>query len=64
VRIEHVDPRRAVHPTFEDVRRRVPDLARLAALGVALPRMDLDAIVRDVVARHPVPGPSCASLAS
>lgn len=63
-RIEHVDPRRAVHPTFEDVEWRVPDLDRLASLGVALPARELDAIVRDVWARHAPADFACASHAS
>ncbi|MCY2958608.1 MAG: NAD-dependent epimerase/dehydratase family protein [Planctomycetota bacterium] len=63
-RIEHVDPRRSVHPTFEDVIWRVPDLARLAALGIALPTRDLDTIVQDVWARHDPANLACASPAS
>lgn len=63
-RIEHVDPRRAVHPTFEDVAWRVPDLGRLASLGIALPSRDLDAIVQDVWDRHAPADLACASPAS
>lgn len=63
-RIEHVDPRRAVHATFEDVRWRVPDLERLVSLGIELPRMDLDGIVRDVLERHESASLACASPAS
>jgi len=62
--IEHVDPRRAVHSTFEDVRWRVPDLHRLASLGFELPTMDLDGIVRDVLERHEFASLACASPAS
>jgi UDP-glucose 4-epimerase len=64
VDIVHVDPRRAVHPTFEAVAWRVPDLARLASLGVRLPARDLDAIVRDVWERHEPANLACASPAS
>lgn len=63
-RIEHVDPRRAVHPTFEDVAWRVPDLGRLASLGIALPARGLDAIVQDVWDRHAPADLACASPAS
>ena len=52
-RVVHVDPRRAIGPRFEDVRRRVPDLSRLAALGVTVPSRSLKAIVDDCLARHP-----------
>lgn len=63
-RIEHVDPRRAVHPSFEDVDWRVPDLGRLASLGIRLPGAELDTIVRDVWARHAPADLACASPAS
>lgn len=63
-RIEHVDPRRVVHPTFEDVAWRVPDLSRLASLGIAPPSRDLDAIVQDAWERHGAPDLACASPAS
>ncbi len=63
-RIEHVDPCHAVHEAFEDVRWRVPDLTRLASLGLELPSMDLDGIVRDVLARHESATLACASPAS
>jgi len=62
--LEHVDPRRAVHPTFEDVAWRVPDLGRLASLGIAAPSRGLDAIVQDVWDRHAPVYLACASPAS
>ncbi|MBL8862404.1 MAG: NAD-dependent epimerase/dehydratase family protein [Planctomycetes bacterium] len=63
-RIELADPRRVVGPAFQEVRWRVPDLARLEALCIEPPRMALEAIVRDVWERHvPVRRP-CASHAS
>ena len=73
VELERVDPRRHVGAGFEDVPAREPDLARLAALGVELPSLDLGAIVADALARHldlarPAPRPdlppACASPAS
>ncbi len=48
--LERVDPRREVAPSFEGIAWREPCLARLAGLGVELPRRDLRAIVADVVA--------------
>ncbi len=63
-RIEHVDPRVAVHAGFEDVAWREPDLTRLCALGIAPPARDLVSIVRDVWQRHPSGEPGCASPAS
>jgi UDP-glucose 4-epimerase len=70
-RIEHVDPRVAVHAGFEDVAWREPDLSRLRALGIVPPARDLESIVRDVWQRHPhLPlrepdgEPGCASPAS
>lgn len=54
-----------------EVRHRVPDLARLVALGAPLPRSTLRAIVEDAWARHPRAAAgsaagerACASLAS
>jgi len=66
--VEHVDPRRAVDPAFEDVRWREPDLARLAGLIGSVPQRALRAIVADTWARHAAERapwrPVCASLAS
>lgn len=64
VKIEHVDPRVAVHKGFEDVAWREPDLTRLRALGIDPPARDLESIVRDVWRRHPSGEPGCASPAS
>lgn len=54
-----------------EVRRRVPDLARLSASGAPLPRAPLRTIVEDAWLRHPRSGAgaateerACASLAS
>lgn len=65
-------PRIAHLPAREgEVQRRVPDLARLAALGAPLPCASLRSIVEDAWLRHPQvhAGPAleeraCASLAS
>ena len=54
-RLEFLDPRDAVSPRFEEVDHRVPDLARLAALGLGRAPWSLDAIVADALARHPDP---------
>ncbi len=51
--IESVDPRVSLGPAFEEVPFRVPDLQRLAALGVSVPRMSLAEIVSDTLDRHP-----------
>lgn len=51
--IRRVDPRAHAGAGFEEVAWREPDLARLAALGIEPPSMRLEAIVADVLARHP-----------
>ena len=50
--VARLDPRVVVGPSFEDIPWREPDLTRLRWLGVRVPERDLDAIVRDTVARH------------
>ena len=50
--VARLDPRVVVGPSFEDIPWREPDLTRLRSLGVRVPERDLDAIVRDTVARH------------
>jgi len=52
-RIVRVDPRRACGASFEDVRRRVPDLTRLRELSACVPSRALAAIVDDCLAAHP-----------
>jgi UDP-glucose 4-epimerase len=49
LRIEHVAYSAAFQPGFEDVRCRVPDLARVRATIGYRPRFELEAIVRDVI---------------
>lgn len=70
--IRHVDPALAQGPGFEEVHWREPELGRLLALGLEPPRMSLEEIVADALARHahscarePLRGRSaCASPAS
>ncbi|MDZ4772007.1 MAG: SDR family oxidoreductase [Planctomycetota bacterium] len=50
--IVHVDPKQVVGPAFEDIAWREPDLARLAALDIPVPKRSLEAIVRDTLDRH------------
>ncbi|MDP6538771.1 MAG: NAD-dependent epimerase/dehydratase family protein [Planctomycetota bacterium] len=50
--VARVDPRASLGAGFEEVAHRVPDLSRLAALGIALPGMSLEEIVADTLARH------------
>jgi nucleoside-diphosphate-sugar epimerase len=52
--IVQVDPKRAVAPSFADVRHRVPDLSRAHGLGLAQRARSLAAIVDDMFARHHV----------
>lgn len=68
------DPRSAVSANFEEVRHRIPDLARARSLGLASAELRsepwaLDAIVRDTLKRHGAGRPAaaeplCASRAS
>jgi UDP-glucose 4-epimerase len=59
-----LDPKRVLGSQFAEVRQRAPDLSRLKRMGIALPARDLDAIVLDMLARHPrVEAQACASLA-
>jgi nucleoside-diphosphate-sugar epimerase len=50
IKIEFQSYRDAYSDDFEDVRRRVPNLAKLRGLIDVRPRFDLDGIIRDVVA--------------
>jgi UDP-glucose 4-epimerase len=52
--IEHVPYEEAYAPGFEDMRRRVPDIAKIRDLIGWEPRRDLETIIRDVIAefRH------------
>jgi hypothetical protein len=59
-----LDPERLLGGQFAEVRQRTPDLGRLQRMGIALPVLDLDAIVLDMLARHPrVEAQACASPA-
>jgi UDP-glucose 4-epimerase len=49
VPIEHVDYRSAYGPGFEDMRRRVPDVARLRHLTGYVPSTPLETTVRQIV---------------
>ena len=71
-RAVRVDPRHTCGASFEDVRRRIPDLTRLASLGVSVPSRSLAEIVLDCLAHHPhgaslaaaAGRPACASPVS
>jgi nucleoside-diphosphate-sugar epimerase len=71
-RIVRVDPRQSCGASFEDVRRRVPNLARLRELSTCTPSRSLVEIVDDCLAAHPRTGAlaagagrnACASPAS
>lgn len=59
-----LDPERLLGGQFAEVRQRTPDLGCLQRMGIALPVLDLDAIVLDMLARHPrVEAQACASPA-
>lgn len=72
--VQRRDPRRAVAANFEEVHRRVPDLGRARALGLASSELGsepwaLEALVRDTLRRHGPVGATaaesvCASRAS
>lgn len=51
--LRQVDPRQELGGSFEEVGSREPALARLAELGIELPSRSLEAIVGDMLERHP-----------
>jgi UDP-glucose 4-epimerase len=50
--VRSTDPRDRCGANFEEVLHREPSLARLESLGVELPSLSLEEIVRDSLARH------------
>jgi UDP-glucose 4-epimerase len=65
--IEHVPYAVAYEPGFEDMRRRVPEVALLRELTGSVPSTPLEATIREIVAsleaelaESLVPGPSIA----